>query len=295
MNVQANIDMDKLIPVASVSWGGNEYGGIDLQYLRGVILGSDKTDDENLANAVWLAGFCHKIFESYGTGGDYVRDTAITNEQSRAMIRLLITLCRKMHVDFNPEFRDFNGFYSYWCDHDAKGSYDMRRSMVGKIFEPLLIKLEDRQIDQDVRNDSLVQPIQSSRNLGWPDVDAEIEHMRDDFRQAKETLDYSNIGNDAVGVLEKLSATVFAIADREGLIRDGERGDLTEDKTKNRLEFFVERKMNGDSAKLQDLCKAVVEAAQSTKHNRQTTTRKSAGITADSVIMLANILRRLGT
>jgi hypothetical protein len=293
MNVQANIDMDKLIPVASVSWGGNEYGGVNLKYLRGVILGSDKTDDENLLNAVWLTGFCHKIFESYGTDGDYVRKFSITNEQSRALMLLLITLCRKMNIGFDSDFRDFDEFYSYWCGHGAKGSYSDRRSILSDVFDPLLREFEDRQIDQDVHNDSLVLPVSPSRKLGWSDIDDEIGHMREDFKRARDTLDYSNIGNDAEGIVEKLSSTVFDIADSDGLIRDDERAGLSEGKTKNRLQFFVERKTDGDSKKLQELCKVVVELAQSMKHNRRTSTRKSAGIAADSVIMLANILRRL--
>lgn len=293
--MQVSIDTDKFIREPSLPWDGNEEGGVDTDYLRGVVLGPGKTDDENLANAVWLTGFCHKIFESYGTNSDYVQKYAITSEQSHALMRVLITLCRKMHVDFNSEFRDFDSFRSYWCEHDAKGkgSYALRRSIVRKVFDPLLRELEDRQIDQDVRNDSLVLPVSPSQKLGWSDVDAEIKHMREDFRQAKDTLDYSTIGNDAEGIVEKLSAVVFAIADKDGLIKDEERNSLTEDRTKNRLQFFVERKTNGDSSKLQELCKSVVELAQSTKHNRQTATRKSAGIAADTAIMLANILRRL--
>lgn len=291
--MQVSIDTDKFIREPSLPWDGNEEGGVDTDYLRGVVLGPGKTDDENLANAVWLTGFCRKIFESYGTNSDYVQKYAITSEQSHALMRVLITLCRKMHVDFNSEFRDFDSFRSYWYEHDATGSYALRRSIVHKVFDPLLSELEDRQIDQDVRNDSLILPVSPSQKLGWSDIDAEIKHMREDFRQAKDTLDYSNIGNDAEGIVEKLSATVFDIAERKGLIGDEERDGLPEGKTKNRLQFFVERKTNGDSTKLQELCKAVVELAQSTKHNRQTATRKSAGIAADSVIMLANILRRL--
>jgi hypothetical protein len=291
--MQADIDMDRLVPIASISGGKAIYGGIDIEYLKSILFNSANTNGTDISNANWLCGYCRTLFESMGTDKELIGNLGITSEQSHTMMRLLITLCRKLDIDFKPPFRDFDSFYSYWCNHDAVGDWSARRVIVGDAFDPLSQDLDDLQIDLDLKNDVLVLPVSPSRKVGWPDVDSEIDHMRQDFKQAKSDLDYSNIGNDAEGIVEKLSAVVFDIADKDGLIKDEERNSLTEDRTKNRLQIFVERKTNGDSTKLQALCKSVVELAQSTKHNRQTPTRKSAGIAADTAIMLANILRRL--
>lgn len=63
--------------------------------------------------------------------------------------------------------------------------------------------------------------------------------------------------------------------------------------TKHRLERFVEDAApGGDNETLRKLARASIEMAQHVKHS-QTPTRREAGIAADAVIQLANMLRRL--
>ena len=64
------------------------------------------------------------------------------------------------------------------------------------------------------------------------------------------------------------------------------------DKTKQRLGRYVEESLGGpDNVELRGLVTKAVEFAQKVKHDLPS--RRDAGITADSVILLANILKRL--
>lgn len=64
-------------------------------------------------------------------------------------------------------------------------------------------------------------------------------------------------------------------------------------KTKQRLDRYIDDALTGpDNAPLRRLAKAAVEVAQQVKHSGDPT-RREAGIAADAVILLANMLRRL--
>ena len=63
--------------------------------------------------------------------------------------------------------------------------------------------------------------------------------------------------------------------------------------TKQRLDRCVETALEGSTNKeLRKLARAVIEVAQAVKH-RGSPSRTEAGIAADAVIQLANMLRRL--
>lgn len=73
-------------------------------------------------------------------------------------------------------------------------------------------------------------------------------------------------------------------------LREGEEVP-PRDKTKQRIGRYVETALVED-AELRRVVNASIELAQKVKHN-PTPTRRQAGVAAASVIMLANILRRL--
>jgi hypothetical protein len=90
-------------------------------------------------------------------------------------------------------------------------------------------------------------------------------------------------------VIEALSRQVY---DPSKHLRDGEEAPAV-GKTKQRLERFVEDALpDRDSAALRKLVRASIEAAQEVKHS-DTPMRRDAGVAADTVILLANLLRRL--
>jgi hypothetical protein len=64
-------------------------------------------------------------------------------------------------------------------------------------------------------------------------------------------------------------------------------------KTKQRLDRYIEDALPGPAnAVLRKLGKAAIELAQQVKHSGEPT-RTEAGIAADTIILLANMLRRL--
>ena len=135
----------------------------------------------------------------------------------------------------------------------------------------------------------LARPVTTHPGTGWSRADEEINELRRHFAAARSPQDYRNVGNDCVAVLERLSEAVFD-ADRH--VQNGQ--DIPPvAKTKQRIGAFVGHASAGPAnAEIRKVARAVIELAQAVKH-RDTPTRRDAGIAADSVIQLANILRRL--
>lgn len=98
----------------------------------------------------------------------------------------------------------------------------------------------------------------------------------------------SNIGNDCVAILEALSETVY-VHDKH---KRGEEVEPSIASTKARLDRFIEVELVGsDNAELRKLARAAIEFAQAVKHRRAAVSRTEAGLAADAVILIANILR----
>jgi len=117
----------------------------------------------------------------------------------------------------------------------------------------------------------------------------EIAELRRHFEIARTPQDFRAIGNDCVIVTEALSRVVFKPARH---VKPGE-SEPPVSNTKLRLERFIDDAASGSSnASLRKLARSAVEMAQAVKHSA-TPTRTEAGVAADSVILLSNILRRL--
>lgn len=274
-------------PVADV-WGGpststeqvlNEQLVLDIT--RGPI--PPRSDIEV---AVALARLTHEQFEGHGTGG-----ANISQEESVILMRGLKTVLSRLGVTtFDPPFRDFATFYKHWRRIGASGSggWQARRDILDEHFDPLHALLDEREAGSITS--TLATAISPRKVTGWPRVDEEVAELRRHFESASTQQDYSNVGNDCVAILEALSATVY-VHDRH------QRGDETEPpvaSTKARLERFVEVELVGsDNAELRKLARAAIEFAQAVKHRRNTVSRTEAGIAADAVILLANMLRRI--
>ena len=136
---------------------------------------------------------------------------------------------------------------------------------------------------------TLAEPVSPRGRTGWARIDEEIAELRRHFQSAQTPQDYRNVGNDCVIVTEALSRLVYEPARH---LREGETEPPISN-TKNRLERYVDDAAQGsENAALRKLAKATIEMAQAVKH-RTTPTRREAGIAADAVILLANLLRRL--
>ncbi|KJL30225.1 hypothetical protein RS83_00975 [Microbacterium oxydans] len=159
--------------------------------------------------------------------------------------------------------------------------------MIVTWFEPLQEQLEAR--EDSALAGELVAPVTPAQRMGWPSVDTEVQELRRHFHTARTVQDYRNIGNDCVAVLEALSATVYDAALH---LREGEIEPAVA-QTKQRLERYADVAFPGPgNEQMRALVKKTIEFAQAVKHNPNGT-RVRAGIAADAVIQLANILRRI--
>lgn len=234
--------------------------------------------------AATLARLIHQDLESYGTGGG----EAMNPEGIRLAILSLRAVVDRLGVGgFDLPFRDYASFRTWWVQKDAHGSWQARRDLLEGLFGGLHSTLEE--LEQRSLASSLVDPISPRGHTGWAAVDVEVTELRRHFLNARTAQDYRNVGNDCVSVTEALSREVY-VSERH--LRSGE-AEPPVSSTKIRLERVVEDAAPGpDSAAIRKMARAAIELAQHVKHST-TPTRRDAGIAADAVIQLANILRRL--
>jgi hypothetical protein len=241
---------------------------------------------DDIEAAVPLARLIHDDLERYGTvGGEEMSDA-----QMRTALLALRAVVERLEISgFDVPFRDFTTFRSWWIRNGARGTggWQARRNLLAEIFEPLHDDLA--RIEQKALSSSLVEPISPRARTGWSSVDAEIGELRRHFRSAHTAQDYRNVGLDCVAVTEALSRQVY---DPARHLRDGEEEPPVAN-TKQRIQRFVDDAAPGaDNAALRKLARSAIEFAQHVKHSA-TPTRREAGIAADAVIQLANLLKRL--
>jgi hypothetical protein len=233
--------------------------------------------------AVPLARIAHDEYEAFSTGGG----EALSDHESWVVLRTLTRVADRLGLTFAPPFRDFKSFKGYWLREGASHNYQARRNILNDIFNPLHDQLAD--LEAKALGATLATPISPHARTGWPTVDTEISELRRHFQNARTAQDYRGVGNDCVHVMEALSAIVYVPATH---LRPGEDEPPVQN-TKQRLERYIEDALPGsDNARLRKLAKATIEVAQEVKHSA-TPSRKEAGIAADAVIQLANVLRRL--
>jgi hypothetical protein len=244
---------------------------------RGPIDGAD-----DIEVALPLTELVHEEFERYGTDSSH----RLADQDVGTAYRALVAVLDRLGIDFGLPFRNLSTFYAYWKKQGASGSWQARRDILNEYFEPLhaqLAQLEERSFEQ------LATAVSPRDVIGWPAVDDEIRELRRRFKQCRTPQDYGDIGNRCVGLLIALGQTVYNPAKH---LRDGETVPAP-DKTKQRLGRYVEVTLSGsENEDLRGLTNKAIEFAHHVKHN-QTPTRREAGIAADSVILLANIFRRL--
>jgi hypothetical protein len=241
----------------------------------------DNVDDLDAAMA--LLQLVHDDLEHYGTGGGQ----RLMEEELGVALRTLRAVLKRLSITFEVPFRSFTTFRSYWIKHDMSNSWQARRDYLDSVFDPIhqqLVRLEEQRFESE-----LVTAVSPRTRTGWLAVDTEVDELRRRFRTSTTPQDYRAIGVHCVGTLEALSRTVY---DPTKHLREGETLPPP-DKTKQRIGRYVEDALAGpENEELRALLNRAIEYAQHVKH-RSTPTRRDAGIAADTVILLANILRRL--
>lgn len=238
---------------------------------------------DDLDVAVALIGLVWDELKAYGTGGT----TRLNDMQIALAQRALKAMLHRIDIELVFPWQNFESFRSYWIKQQCAGSWQARRILLEEFFGPVqqcLDKLEEAQFR--AVNAEAVSP---HTKTGWPKVDVELTEIRRRFRTAATTQDYRDTGNRAVAVLEALSRTVYDPAKH---VREGET-ELSPDKTKLRIGRYVEDSLAGkENEAIRGVVVKTIELAHGVKHSLEPT-RREAGIAADAVIMLANILRRV--
>lgn len=245
---------------------------------RGPIAG-----DDDLDTAIALTELIRAELLVKGTGGT----PDLTDTQTRAAQQALKLTLGRHGITLELPWRDMTGFREYWIREGCANSYQARRDLVAKYFEPVRAQLEELEEKRFLA--VLADPVSPHAATGWPAVDEELTEMKRLFRSATTAQDYRDVGNRATAVLEALSRTVYRAADH---LRPGETEPAAAN-TKQRIGRYVEVELAGrDNVEVRAVATKVIELAQAVKHS-MTPSRRDAGICADSVILLANILRRI--
>lgn len=234
--------------------------------------------------AVGLTRLIHQEYEERATSGS----PRITEDDSRAVLAALRTVLVRLGIEFKPPFTDFSSFYQYWRREGmtGDGSWAARREYLSDLLRPIHERLAD--LEAGAQAATLATPVTAHPRTGWTRVDDEIAELRRHFHAARTPQDYRNIGNDCVIVLERISEVSY---DPRVHLPEGEDEPAVAS-TKARLDRVVEVDLPGQgNAELRKLVRAAIEQAQAVKH--RTPDRRQAGVAADSVILLANIMRRI--
>ena len=241
------------------------------------------TDRTDVEVAVALLRLAHDELQAYGTDNKQRTDERCI----RLILRTSRQLSKRLGLVLDLPFSDYRTFRTHWVANDAVGSWQARRDILNELFEPLHLQLAEREDDE--LGSALAKPVTRHPGTGWSRVDTEINELRRHFGSARSPQDYRNVGNDCVAVLERLSEVVF---DPELHLKDGEQVPPVAN-TKDRFARFVDNAASGPAnAEIRKVARATIELAQAIKH-QGAPTRRNAGIAADSVILLANLLRRL--
>lgn len=161
-------------------------------------------DPKPLETALSLTRFVREEFEAFGTEPAGLR---ISEEEARAALRTLRLVLQRQGIEFKPPWRDFSSFKSHWLSEGAYGSWQARRDILEKWFRPVQDQLDEADEQQFIGE--LTEGISPHRDLGWSDVDDHIAQLRQRFRSASTVMDYKDVGNRCVGVLEALGAHVY--------------------------------------------------------------------------------------
>ena len=262
-------------------WGGAKRESLNTAWLERLRQRPD-SEHRDVDVAVALMDLVHNDLLLFGTGGG----EALSDEEMRVAIRTLRAVTTRCGEQFKLPFRDHLSWKAYWLKNDGYGSWQARRELLSDLFDEFTARLEAKQ-DKSTAS-TLADSVSSHEVLGWPTVDTEIGELRH-FREGRTPQDYRGVGNDCVHVLEALSAQVYDSA----LDTPMGEGEPPVQKTKLRLERYIVRSLPGPGNKLlRSLARTTIEVAQQVKHSNSPT-RTEAGIAADAVILLGNMLRRL--
>ena len=285
--------VDSLVPVTLVSsdffeedefdgWGGARRESLNTAWLER-LRRRPEPEHSDVDVAVALMDLVHNDLMLFGTSGG----ESLSDEEMRIAVRTLRAVTSRCGEEFKLPFREHSSWKAYWLKNDGYGSWQARRELLSGLFNDATARLEAMQ-DQSIAS-TLADSISPHEMLGWPAVDTEIGELRRHFREGRTPQDYRGVGNDCTHVLEALSKHVY----ESDIHTPDDEDDPPPQMTKLRIERYIEERLPGsDNKRLRVLARTAIEVAQQIKHSNEPT-RTEAGVAADAVILLANMLRRL--
>lgn len=221
------------------------------------------------------------------TGGQLLSD-----DEMRVAVRALERVSARAGHEFKLPFRDHTSWRGWWIRNGAQGNWQARRDLLSDLFDGPYAKImaaHDKALDS-----TLVETVTPHDGLGWPQVDTEVGELRRHFRTASTPQDYRAVGNDCVHITEALSRQVYSHDKHRPDDAPSDEPEPPVQNTKTRLDRYITASLPGsDNAAMRKFARASIELAQAVKHSGAPT-RTEAGILADAVISLANMLRRIG-
>lgn len=269
------------IEPGEIAWGGPAKTLNDeriTEITRGPLPG-----DNDLESAISLTRLARDEYELRGTGGN----TSLDDDQSRVLLRAARMAALRQGVELEVPWRDFGTFRTFWIDNGAHGNWQARRNIIAQHFGPVLDALLNT--EERAYVNELTTGVSPRDRLGWSKVDEHIDQLRSRFRSASTTVDYRDVGNRCVGVLEAISSLVYdpAVDCPPG----GEEPAVS--KTNVRIGAYISRRLPGkENEELRGIATKASGLAHRMKHSSRAD-RTRTGICADTVILLAHILRRL--
>ena len=268
------------------AWGSPQVEVLDTERLASIVAAKEP-DHSDLDVTLALMDLVRDDLQHSGTEGS--GSGRIADADMRVGVHALERASDRAGYPFKLPFRDHSSWKSYWIRKGASGTggWQARRDLLGDLFDQSYARLmaaQDRALDS-----TLVEAVLPRERLSWHEVDTATGELRRHFRTATTAQDYKAVGLDCVTITEALSRQVYDHA------RHTPVGEETphEGKTKLRLDrYVVERLPGADNSELRKLARASIEMAEAVKH-RRAPTRTEAGVAADAVILLANMLRRL--
>lgn len=100
----------------------------------------------HLQAAIALAALAHDELLAFGTGGG----EQLNDAEMGLVLTALRAVTKRLAVTFEPPYRNFSTFKSYWLRNNGYNSWQARRAMLEELFEPLhttLVRMEEHTFD----------------------------------------------------------------------------------------------------------------------------------------------------
>jgi hypothetical protein len=154
---------DDLFAQQGVTGFGTPVLKLRTDFLKSLRAGPPQGEDD-LTTAIVLARLVRSELEAYGTDGS----ERLSDSELELAQRVLRTVLHRLEINLSLPSRDFASFKSYWLKNGACGSWQARRDIIAKFFDPVHDEL-DRREEEGFRA-VLAEGVSPRAATGWAKV-----------------------------------------------------------------------------------------------------------------------------